>query len=148
MAVIDIDDKRRQKITFGVNESICVRLFRNRGSSFRRLSQSIAPPISIDDFAARTQEPQGNLGSITVERLSNKVLCFVNHRNDCSSTNIPGVAHITAVYPKMSLADPFGSARCNPYLGHRDGSYHTACGDGSERCTSGNFSLDPVSFSA
>src|SRR5436853_280213 len=107
MAVIDIDDERRQKIAFGVNESIRARLFRNRGSSFRRLSQSIAPPISIDDFAARTQEPQGNLGLITVERLSNKVLCFVNNRNDRSCSNILGVAHIAAVHPKMSFADPF-----------------------------------------
>src|SRR5438067_7662210 len=126
MAVIDIDDERRQKITFGVNQPIPVRLFRNRGSSFRRLSQSRAPPISIDDFAARTQKPQGNLGLITIERLTHKVLCFVNNRNDHSRSNILGVAHVAAVHPKVSLADPFSSARGDSYFGHRDGSYHTA----------------------
>src|ERR1041385_965730 len=113
MTVMNVDDQRGQQITFRVNQAVRVRFFSGRNSSFRALSQPTTPPISIDRFAVRTQEPQGDLRSVAVERLADEVPGFVNHRDDCAAVDFVDVANVAAINPEMSLADASGSARAD-----------------------------------
>src|SRR5258708_14927520 len=92
----------------------------NRGAAGGALTQTSAPPFTIDRLFVRGEEPQSDLGPIAVERLADKVPGIIHHAHNGATNGIARVTYVAAINPQVALTNALSSTRRDFYLRHYD----------------------------
>src|SRR5690349_836984 len=108
--VVLIDDQRRQQIAFRINQAVGICFPRNRSAAFSASPQFLGPPAAVDGFISRRQKAESNFGRVTIESLADKVMSLVQNPHDRARLDFVCGHHVTAIDPKMAVANSFGSA--------------------------------------
>jgi len=108
--VVDVDYQGWQEVALGIDEAIGIGLLADSHAPCGSGSNSLSPPFAIDRLAGLSEEAQGNLRRVAIERLTNEVSVLIANVRNGSTGRRLGVKDITAINPEMTVADAIGAA--------------------------------------
>src|SRR5262249_9729405 len=149
MAVVNINDERRQEIALRVNQAVSVRPAHDACSSLGALAQTPAPPIIVNCFITSGEKAQSDFGLIAEECAAHKIPRIVDHCDDCAALEAGRFSHVAAIHPEMSFANALGAACRNLHFRHYSDELTTSrVHELEHRTILLVFALDRAAFSA